>query len=81
MKIHIFGIRLPRGDLIGYGSTAKEAESVCRKSYIALTSSWAEEFAPRKWKEAKEFFGLAGYEELQLPCATYDNEAFKKEDA
>ena len=78
MRIHIFGLRLPRGDIMGYGCTQKEAEGMCRKAYKAMTSHWDEEYAPRKWSRAKEYFGLAANEELELPSATYDNESFRK---
>jgi hypothetical protein len=77
MSIHIFGLRLPKGDIMGYGCTAKEAEGMCRKAYKAMTSHWDEEYAPRDWIKAKDYFGHT-YEELELPGATYDNEAFKK---
>jgi hypothetical protein len=42
-----------------------------------MTSHWDEEYAPRDWIKAKDYFGHT-YEELELPGATYDNEAFKK---
>ena len=78
MKIHIFGIRLPKGELMGYGCTAKEAEDMCRKSYKYMTSDWDEEYAPRKWEEAKKYFGLVANEEVAIPGAIFDNEPFKE---
>lgn len=80
MKIYTFGILLQRDELIGYGRTAKSAEELCRKAYKAITSSWDEEYAPRDWEKAKEYFGVVAREELEIPCVTYDNELMKKEE-
>ena len=73
MKIHTFAIGVLRGDIIGYGSTAKEAEDMCRKAYNEMTSQWDEDHAPRNWGKAKEYYGTS-HVELELPCATQDNE-------
>ena len=66
MKLHTFAIGVLRGDIVGYGTTKKEAISSCCKAYNAMGYV-------RPWVKAKEYYGTS-HQELELPCATQDNE-------
>ena len=80
MKIHTFGINLPKDGIIGCGYSPREAEDMCRKAYNLITTYWEEEYAPKDWSKAKDYFGTCAIEELEIPCAIYGNEPIKNEE-